>query len=178
MRQFNAIMLDIETMGNQSDSAILSIAAVEFDIETGETGDEFYENIDLQSCLNAGLTVNASTIYWWLKQDDHARKSLCNSNPLTLVNALDKFSDFCSKKSYYVWANSPVFDCAILKNAYDKIGFTIPWKFWNERDVRTLVSFAPDIKNEFVFEGTAHNALDDCKYQIGYCHEIWKHICK
>lgn len=49
------IMLDIETMGNQSYSSILSIGAVKFDLNTGETGDEFYTTIDLKSCLDLGL---------------------------------------------------------------------------------------------------------------------------
>ncbi len=53
-RKFKHLMLDIETMGNESYSAITSIGAVEFDIETGETGDEFYVVVGLQSCLDAG----------------------------------------------------------------------------------------------------------------------------
>ena len=63
-----------------------------------------------------------------------------------------------------------------LENAYSKVGNQIPWKFWNERDVRTLVSFAPNVKSEFVFKGVAHNAIDDCKFQIGYCCKIWNKL--
>lgn len=69
-------MLDIETMGNESFSSIVSIGALEFDIETGKTGKEFYVNVDLQSCMDLGLIVNASTIMWWLNQNEQARKDL------------------------------------------------------------------------------------------------------
>lgn len=37
---FHHLMLDIETMGNESFSSIVSIGALEFNIETGELGKE------------------------------------------------------------------------------------------------------------------------------------------
>ena len=72
----NNIMLDIETLGDVSYSSILSIGAVKFDINTGETGDTFYVTVDLQSCLDAGLIITASTFNWWLEKDEAARNSL------------------------------------------------------------------------------------------------------
>jgi len=51
---YTDVMLDLETMGRKSNSALVSIGAVEFNLETGETGKEFYEVIDLQSCLDVG----------------------------------------------------------------------------------------------------------------------------
>ena len=73
---FQHLMLDIETMGNESFSSIVSIGAVEFDINTGKTGKGFYTNVDLQSCINLGLIINASTVMWWLKQNEQARKDM------------------------------------------------------------------------------------------------------
>jgi hypothetical protein len=43
-------------------------------------------------------------------------------------------------------------------------------------DVRTLVAFAPQIKEHYPFTGTVHNPIDDCKNQIGYCSAIWQKI--
>ena len=51
-RLFSHLMLDLETMGTKSNSAIISIGAVEFDILTGKTGREFYRNVSLQSCIS------------------------------------------------------------------------------------------------------------------------------
>lgn len=171
-KTFGHLMLDIETMGNESFSSILSIGALEFDIETGETGKEFYINIDLQSCMDLGLIVNASTIMWWLEQNDRARKDLTDRNALSIQEALLEFSKFCNK-DYQIWGNSARFDCGILQNAYNKAGIPIPWDFRKERCVRTLVSLKPEIKKEFQQEGTAHNALSDCYYQVGYCSATW-----
>ena len=172
---FQHLMLDIETMGNESFSSIVSIGAVEFDIETGKTGKEFYTNVDLQSCIDLGLIMNASTIMWWMQQNEQARKDLTERASLPIIEALKYFANFCNK-DYQIWGNSARFDCGILQNAYNKAGMTIPWDFRKERCVRTLVSFAPEIKTNYKSVGTAHNAVDDCKFQIGYCSEIWRSL--
>jgi exodeoxyribonuclease VIII len=177
-RVFGHLMLDIETMGNESFSSILSIGALEFDIETGNTGREFYVNVDLQSCLDLGLIVNASTIMWWLRQNEQARKDLTERQSIPIRQALMEFAQFCSK-DYQIWGNSVRFDCGILQNAYNKAGILIPWDFRKERCVRTLVSFNPEIKDGFTPIGTAHNALSDCYFQVGYCSAIWAYLhCK
>ena len=174
-KKFKNLMIDIETMGTTYNSSILSIAAIEFDINTGNTGKEFYTNVCLQSCMDLGLSMDASTVLWWMNQEDSARKKLIEEPGLSIIEALKSFNGFI-KKDYKIWANSPTFDCEILKNAFRKSLLPIPWKFYNERDVRTLVSIYPEIKKTCIFKGTAHNALDDCKHQIEYCTLIWKKI--
>lgn len=165
------LMIDIETMANESFSSIISLAAVEFDINTGETGKEFYLNISLQSCIGLGLIVNADTIMWWMNQSDQARKSLTGDS-VSIQKALLSFSAFCNKH-YQVWGNSARFDLGILQNAYNKAGLPIPWDFRKERCVRTLVSLKPEIKANHKYSGIGHNALADCYNQIAYCHKTW-----
>lgn len=175
IKKLGHLMLDLETLGNKSNSAILSIGAVEFDLETGELGREFYQRIDLQSCLDRGLIVNGSTFYWWLTQNENARREVAKGGENLLV-ALQKFSVFASQLGdFQIWGNGVRFDVGILEDAYVACGVQeMPWNFRNERDVRTLVSFAPNIKEHFPFHGIAHNPIDDCKYQIAYCHAIWE----
>jgi hypothetical protein len=174
-RVFGHLMLDIETMATESFSSIISIGALEFDIETGETGKEFHVNVDLQSCMDLGLIVNASTIMWWMQQNEQARKDLIDVKALHLSQALLEFSNFCSR-DYEIWGNSARFDCGILQNAYNRVGIPIPWDFRKERCVRTLVSFKPEIKKKFPSLGTPHNAISDCYYQVGYCSAIWSSL--
>jgi DNA polymerase III epsilon subunit-like protein len=168
-------MLDIETMGNESYSSIISIGALEFDIETGEHGKEFYINVDLQSCMDIGLIVNASTIMWWMNQNEQARQDLTGRESINILDALGEFSKFCNK-DYEIWGNSARFDCGILQNAYNKAGIPIPWDFRKERCVRTLVSFNPEIKRKYPPNEVEHNALSDCYYQVGYCSDIWRSL--
>ena len=181
MKNLGHLMLDLETMGNKSNAVIVSIGAVEFDIETGELGKEFYERIDLQSCLDVGLIVNGSTLYWWLQQSEAARNEICKKgndlrSALVLFNTFMIFeNDF---KDIQIWGNGARFDIGILEDAYTALKLGTPWNFRNERDVRTLVSFAPQVKEHYPISGMVHYALDDCKNQIGYCCAIWQKLNK
>ena len=169
-------MVDIETMGNKSKSAIISIGAVNFDIQSGETGRQFYCNISLQSCLDAGLTVNADTIMWWMRQSDEARKAL-NSNTIPLKQGLILFHNWLCEvpDDYQIWGNSARFDLGLLDDAYFSIGDKTPWNYWQERCVRTLVAFNPFLKKSIVNE-LPHDAISDCLYQIKYCSAIYNSI--
>ena len=173
MAKLKHIMVDIESMGNTSNSAIISIGAVKFDISTGKTGDEFYTIIDLQSCLDIGLTMDASTVLWWMQQSDEARKEF-TKEAVPIEKALEDFSKFFNDANYEVWGNSARFDLGLLNDAYNKLKKPIPWKYYNERCVRTLVSFNRTIKKEYPVPENTHNAIIDCYYQIGYCSQIWK----
>jgi hypothetical protein len=173
------LMLDLETMGKRAGCAIVSIGAVEFNIKTGEFGREFYERVELQSCLNVGLFVEASTVYWWMMQSDEARQEFCKTPRGNIQNVLGRFNAFLGcLDDYQIWGNGARFDIAILEAAYFacNMGEKLPWKFRNERDVRTLVSFAPAIKGYYPFTGTEHNPIDDCYYQISYCSAIWNKL--
>jgi len=174
-RVFEHIMLDIETMGTSVESAIISIAAVEFNIETGEVGDKFYKNITLRSCMESGLKVDANTIMWWMKQSDEARKKLDEDTQIHLFSALSTLAIFLDQ-NYYVWGNSARFDLGILENAYLKTNREIPWNFRLERDVRTLVGLHPYYRDNEPFTGVKHNAIDDCLHQIKYCSKTWRYL--
>lgn len=184
MKNFEHVMLDLETMGNKSNSAIVSIGAVEFNIETGETGREFYSTVNLQSCLDIGLKINASTLYWWLKQNDAAKMKICEGEKgsdvqLVLAELQDWFNECIEQVK--IWGNGARFDIGILEDAYVACGYQeMPWHFRDERDLRTLVAFAPEIKNDVMtnFQGIEHDPISDCKMQIEYASRIWNEKMK
>ena len=118
--------------------------------------------------------MDASTVQWWMKQSEEARKSLTKGHQVPIDEALKGLSFFIDDNEYQVWGNSARFDCGILVNAYEKLELGVPWKHFNERDVRTLVAFKPSVKKNMWFSGTPHYAPDDCKHQIKYCHETFK----
>lgn len=155
------IMLDLETLGTDSDAVIMSIGAVSFN-DDGIHG-EFYCNIDIQSCLDAGLSVTGRTIEWWLNQDDNARGAL-NRDTVTIKQALITFSKwYLDHTGYFVWGNSSTFDNVIIKNAYKAVGIDPPWEFWKDQCYRTIKFLNEDIGFERV--GVHHNAVDDAKSQ-------------
>lgn len=186
------LMLDIETVDNTNTSAILSIAAVPWNPETGAfaTKNYFYEVINLQSCFDVGLTAGGDTIEWWFDQSREARMAALGlgtngerkKEKLSLIQALVKFELFLNAqktatgKGYIIWGNSARFDIGIVANAYKACKLPMPWSFRNERDVRTLVHLSPSSKTKTQFIGTKHNPVDDCKYQIKYCSKAWRKI--
>lgn len=167
-------MTDIETMGNGSRAAIVQIAAVECDINTGETGATFKENVSLASSLDAGLEVNASTILWWMEQSEDAKKAVF-SYYKPLAEVLLEFRNWITMRGgrdVMIWGRSPRFDCGIIGDAYKALKQGIPWDFRNERCVRTIEAIDPAVKKAAVNTGVAHNGVDDCLYQIEYCSKI------
>jgi hypothetical protein len=171
------VMLDLETMSNRSHGVICSVGAVEFGMATAQTGRTFYEKVSIQSCLDIGLKVTGSTIEWWLEQNETARKALAGGKNITEV--LHKFRLFLEDlgtEDLQIWGNSARFDLGMLEDGYEATKHPIPWNFRMERDVRTLVAFAPELKRNAQSIGTAHLPIDDCLFQIQYCCAIWKKV--
>ena len=85
-------MIDIETLATSNDAALVSIAAVRFDLKTGIVGDSVYFKIDKQSCIDYGLRVDADTVDWWMKQGKEAQEQfLTTEDRVELHQALQDF---------------------------------------------------------------------------------------
>src|SRR3546814_3238144 len=110
------------------------------------SSDLFYP---LDPQIKAGRVVDADTIIWWMTQPDEARRHFleCASDdpeelPALLKNLEMMFRDLTKNRPYKIYANSPNFDCTIMKSLYNDHGMTIPCDFRKERDLRTLCSMA------------------------------------
>lgn len=154
------VMIDIETLGTDPGAAIVSIGAVRFSISEGIT-DELFVSVDIESCQQAGLDIDANTLAWWLGQSAAARDQLSGGDGLEA--ALGDLRAFVGGAGE-VWANSPSFDLEILAAAYDAVGEEPPWQFWAERDYRTCRETLPTWPDHEQ-ESVEHNAVDDARYQ-------------
>jgi len=163
------IMIDCETLGTDPGATIVSIGAVAFDADG--PGDEFRAAVSPTSCQRHGLSIDAETLEWWLTQDAAAREQLRGGTDLE--TALEDLTMFVADADE-IWANSPAFDCAILGAAYDAVGLTTPWAYYETRDYRTLsdLAIAPRIGHE----GTDHDALDDARHQARVAAETLRRI--
>ncbi|ATC93486.1 3'-5' exonuclease [Pseudoalteromonas tunicata] len=182
----NHVMLDLETMGQGSNAAIVAIGAVFFEPTTGEIGANFYWRVDLESAAKYG-EVDPSTIIWWLKQSDAARAEITSDDTLDLNCALSEFCEWIAQiektNNRIVWGNGASFDNVILSNAFKAVEYKKPWEYCNDRDVRTVVELGRtlkgfDPKRDMPFEGTAHNALDDAIHQAKYVSAIYKALAE
>jgi hypothetical protein len=164
------IMLDIETLGVTPGSAILSIAAVDFDRE--KIGRHFYRNIQPESNRLAGLTVDPATVTWWDEQAPGAREAL-NRNQVPIEQALEELNNFIAiDRRCEVWGNGADFDKPLLDAAYRACGMRAAWPTFSGRCYRTMKSQSPEFEMEW--EGCHHNALDDAINQARYLQLIWK----
>lgn len=161
-----SIMFDIETLGTSANSIILSIAAVKF--EFGSNSTEIYSaNIDPRSSKQYGMVSNQTTINWWKDQRPEALKALM-TNQISLDDALDGFTEFVGPewKDTIFYCQGASFDYPILQWSYDATGRTAPWKYWNQRCSRTILSVCDIDMRTYPRIGTYHNAVDDCLTQI------------
>ena len=158
MTELPRIMVDIETLGLDRHTAIISLGAVRFD--AGRLGETFYRKINVESNRGRGRSIDQGTWDWWLDDQDADEDWLRSGDDLGDV--LPEFAAWYGNADE-VWANSPSFDCEALEDAFGQLDYTEPWEFYEERDFRTLKSLpiAPDIE----MEGEEHHALDDAKHQ-------------
>lgn len=170
MTQHNHIMLDLETMGNSSNAAIVAIGAVKFDVANGIT-DTFYQKVDLQSAVDNGGIMDPSTVIWWLGQNDTDRKEIQAAGSLILP-ALIEFSAWVDDRNALIWGNGAAFDNVILANAYKNGRMNAPWWHWNDRCYRTIKAMYPDVPK--VLPTVAHHALADAKTQARHLIAIAK----
>lgn len=162
-------VLDLETMGNRPTSAIVAIGCVR--IESLAITSGLYRRVSLESSLQAGLTCDASTIEWWLQQNDSARAEIHKPGAIRLESALADLADFMRShptgtpdRNCLLWGNGSSFDNVIVGNAFDACNIRRPWLFWNDRDLRTLLAIFPNAK-QLPFDGTKHHALDDAMHE-------------
>lgn len=178
MEKMTHIMLDLETLSNAPDAAIVAIGAVRFDPLSGAVWDKsapaaggtFYKVINATSTQRAGGRIDAATVMWWLQQSDEARLALTGDDSQPIEKGLQDFGDwFREIPCKGLWGNGADFDNVCLKGAYERLGRTAPWSYKINRCYRTVKAMSP--QHELERQGTYHNALDDAVAQA-------QHLCK
>ncbi|END9552725.1 3'-5' exoribonuclease [Escherichia coli] len=153
-RLWHHLMIDLETMGKNPDAPIASIGAVDI-----------------------------STIEWWLQRSGEARAAIL-ADRIPLDDALLQLREFIDENSgeffVQVWGNGANFDNVILRRSYERQEIPCPWRYTNDRDVRTIVALGLvmdfDARSVITFEGERHNALHDARYQAKYVSAIWQKL--
>lgn len=180
-------MIDLETLGNDYSTAVVSVGVVCFN-KTGIVAEKLFV-LDFVEQIKLGRTVTGSTLQWWMAQEDGAR-AVFKDDPKTpklsvaqFLAELDKFFDATLKEAgekrdeLKPWGNGANFDIPIIEDFYRrhhaKHEFAIPWKFWNVWCFRTFNSLTK-CKDKFKREGIHHNALDDARYQANCVLNYWK----
>ncbi|EDW6355799.1 3'-5' exoribonuclease [Salmonella enterica subsp. enterica] len=171
------VMIDIETAGTGHHSAIISYGVAVFDLLTGKIIAEEYIRADWkEDCMFYDGKIDPLTIEWWMKQSSEARAELITHEEMlppdeALMLLFEFIRKHCDDGPVYVWAKSPSFDLSLIKDAAERCAISseeIPWKFWNERDVRTIEGLASQFNFPLPYgkADVTHHALEDVRGQI------------
>lgn len=170
------IVIDLETMGKGPNAPIAAIGAV--CVQNARPIDEFYRRINLESSMQSHLfrELDASTIQWWLQQSAEARAEIDGSQPSNdiydaIVQLADWMAIYANDREAIVWGNGSSFDNVILRSSIAANYTKLPWQFWNDRDLRTILALYPEAKNVGEFDGIKHHALHDARHEA-------KQLCK
>lgn len=167
------IMLDLETLGLTPNGVIASIGAVKFDATT--IIDRFHVGVDVADCQRRGLSIDASTVMWWLHPDRHeAREKLLALAQVDLYAALDGFSLWVAEtppdQLGSLWGKGSTFDNVLLKNGFDKVGLPYPFSYRQDECYRTIANRFPDVP--YMQRDVAHDALADAESQAYHLQDI------
>lgn len=165
----NRVMIDLEALGSGPTSAIVAIGAARFDC--GGIVATLDLAVDAGSALACGMTLDAETLLWWLRQSDAARAQLQRPG-VPLRAALERFAQWLGEDAE-VWGNGAAFDNVILAHAYRLCGLPRPWPYRADRCYRTLAALYPQVAMHRV--GIAHCARDDAVSQAEHLLRILAH---
>lgn len=171
MQKAPQVMLDLETLGSTPGSVITSIGAVEFG--GGTVLRRFYQRVNPESCILAGLHMDPQTVIWWLGQSEEARRELTNPDNVPLAKTLQEFSDWLPAGAE-VWGDGAAFDNVLLSCAYEALRMPRPWGYRNDRCYRTLRNLRPDIERQQDTAAVKHHALHDAEQQARHLMNILK----
>lgn len=179
-------MIDTETLGRTPGSVVRSVAAVEFDPRTGETGRQKVWKIDLADSIRYGFKVEASTLKWWMMQSDEARREFVEGAETPLEDFFEEFMEFLAdtdeEKDFTLWCLQLDFDVAMLRSMYSWYNLNVygcdeevlPWNFRKVRDVRPYIDALDSAGLLPPKVADRHTPLADCLAQINCVHLVEK----
>lgn len=160
------VMVDIETLDTIPSAVILSIGACIAPFNSYRSP-LFYTEISISS--QKDRTQSYDTRIWWAAQGN------CPDQGTTeLADALLQFNDYLDsfKTRPIIWCKGTDFDIAILSHAYREVGTSIPWKYNDVRDFRTIKKMFEESIDTNIVNDDSHNALEDAIFQARQLHSI------
>lgn len=158
-------MIDIETLDTSVSAVVLSFG-VQLFTDQGLLPERYHVALEIQSQLDAGRTISASTLDWWFKQSPAAQQAAFGQRRMSVRTALEMLAVVLNGVEH-VWCRGLNFDVPIVDHLHAQNGMKTPWKYNKVRDSRTLLDLIPtDLEPKRA--GVAHNALDDATHEAAF----------
>lgn len=178
------LMIDLETLSTRPDAVVTQIGAVLFDLDGTSSASVLplpLIKLDPQEQIDRGLSVDYSTIHWWMRQSAEAIDELPEPDEQRMP-LMSQMFDLSSQIAGHtagqrldgVWGNPSTFDVVILENLFRITGVETPWDHRAHRCARTLKIAAPDAERPA--PEVAHNAVDDAHAQAVWVQNMWREI--
>ena len=178
-------VFDVETLGKDSSSVILSMACLYFNPDEKKSYQElvdsaFFVKLDAEDQMRRlKRTCKKGTIEWWSKQCDNARNksfrpSVIDVTAEEAIESLRTWStQFPNHDKCVVWARGNL-DQLVLDSLEEQLEVKPVFYFSRWRDVRTAIDFIIGSTSGYTkveypgFDAalhvTKHNPIDDCAY--------------
>ena len=180
-------VFDVETLGKESNSVILSMAAIYFNPDEQPDhkklfDEAFFVKFDVADQMQRlNRKVGKTTMQWWAKQCENVRIKSFKPNPAIDVKfedgyaAMRAWAESKNDPNCYVWARGNL-DQLVLDSFEEQLEYQPIWNFNRWRDVRTAVDFLYNTNKGYVkvdtppwmekfdkdLHITKHNPIDDC----------------
>ena len=183
---FIIFCFDVETLGVESNSVILSLACIYFDPDAKPTFRElvdsaYFVKFNVRDQVeNYGRKVDKGTLQWWEKQCEIVRKKsfLPSKDDKILRTGVESFHNWITTRNdnkCWVWARGSLDDTLLHSIERQlKVETMLPYNRW--RDVRTAVDFLTNSNNgyckvdhiDFLYERDIikHDPVIDCALDI------------
>lgn len=167
------VVIDIETLGTDSNSFITSVSAVEYLHSHSDNA----KKVEIQQTRNyvldpwveqPGAVVDGATVQWRQQQSEETKHDLRlpREQYVSLDQMLRELREFVGDAQ--VWANAPDFDLVILNNAAKRLGLKPITKYYKHRCVRTAKMALETIYGHSIDFSNPHMPFEDCINQLEY----------
>jgi hypothetical protein len=175
-------VFDVETLGKESNSVILSMACVHFDALKKPSHEDlranaFFAKFDVEyQRRNLNRTMTASTIDWWKKQCLNAKNKSFRPSEEDVqfevgYEAMREWAKQFDDPKALVWARGNL-DQLVLDSIEEQLELKPIFPYARWRDVRTAIDIWYNTDRGYVdvdypgFDSklhiTKHNPIDDC----------------
>jgi len=172
------IMVDIETTSVSPNAGIWQIGACVFNED--HVG-YFFHTLNVYAIDNDKYHWDRNTIEWQI-QHNSTEWNVANEipNDTTMWEFLERFSKWIleqkknfNKSKLAIWSKGSYFDIPILENAFKTENISLPWRYNEIYDARTIFNLTGHVMPRF--DG-AHNALNDARHQAAELEKVFREL--
>jgi hypothetical protein len=111
-------MIDLETLGVEPDSVIITLGAVKFNPFSDEEPNRgLYLRCDVEEQSEKyGRSIDDNTLAWWSKQKQEIQDEAFGDHERVNMDSLTKQLNKWCVGVDYLWCQGPIFDYAILQH--------------------------------------------------------------